>query len=175
MSPEKNKNDFMRLFLANQNIIFAYLMMHVPNRLDVEDLMQETAVWMWENFNKFTPGTSFSAWGVQVARYKILNLSRAKKNSRIKFHPDVVELINEKADSILNETDQRVDALQKCLAKLSVKDRKLLYLKYENSLTVKRLAELVGRPARGLYKTMSRVHKNLLQCVRHSLVWEAED
>ena len=175
MSPENSKNDFMRLFLANQNKIFAYLMMHVPNKLDVEDLLQETAVWMWENFDKYTPGTNFSAWGIQVAKYKILNLSRSQKNSRIKFHPNVVELINEKAEHLLDQADQRVDVLQKCLEKLPVKDRNLLYMKYEKGVTIKRLSELVGRPVRGLYKTMSRVHNNLLQCVRHSLVWESEE
>ena len=175
MSPENSKNDFMRLFLANQNKIFAYLMMHVPNRIDAEDLMQETATWMWENFDNFTAGTNFSAWGIQVAKYKILNLNRSQKNSRIRFHSEVIELINAKADSFLNESDQRIDVLRNCLTKLSDKDRKLLYLKYEKGLTTKRLSELVDRPIKGLYKTMSRVHNSLLQCVRHSLAWETEE
>ena len=39
--------------------------------------MQETATWMWENIDQFTPGTHFGAWGVQVARFKILNLNRS--------------------------------------------------------------------------------------------------
>ena len=174
MTGKNDKETFMRLFLANQRRIFAYILMFIPNRTDAEDMLQETAFWMWENFDKFTPGTSFGAWGVQVSKYKILNMKRAKNNSCVKFRSDVLEMIDSELGSLLEEVDDRTEALQKCLTKVSEKDRKLLFLRYEKGLRINKMAEIVERPVHSLYKSMARVHRVLLQCVRHSLAWETE-
>jgi len=48
---KSNKDDFISLFLSNQRRIFTFILMFVPNRSDAEDLMQETASWMWKNFD----------------------------------------------------------------------------------------------------------------------------
>lgn len=134
--------------------------------------MQETASWMWKHFNEFKPGTNFGAWGVQVARYKILKLNRRSFNSRLRFEGDLVDLIDAKSEAALDDASMKIAALRKCLSSMGDQDRRLIYLRYEQGLTPKKLAELVDRPVHGLYKTMARIHKLLLRCVRQKLVMQ---
>lgn len=170
-----SKDDFIGLFLSNQRRIFTFILFFVPNRSDAEDLMQETASWMWKNFDEYKPGTNFGAWGVQVARYKILKLNRRTFNSRLKFEGDLVELIDAKSEAVLDGASVKIHALRKCLSSMSDQDRRLIYLRYEQGLTPKKLAELVDRPVHGLYKTMARIHKMLLRCVRQTLVIQGDE
>lgn len=163
------KDDFISLLLSNQRRIFTYILFFVPNRSDAEDLMQETASWMWKNFDEYKPGTNFGAWGVQVARYKILKLKQRTFNSRLKFEGDLIELIDAKSEAALEGASTKISALRKCLTDLNDQDRRLIFLRYEKGLATKQLAELVGRPVHGLYKSMARIHKMLLNCVRHTL------
>lgn len=173
-SEKSSKDDFIRLFLSNQRRIFTFILMFVPNRSDAEDLMQETASWMWKNFDIYKPGTNFGAWGVQVARYKILKLHSRNKHSRVKFESDLVDLIDARSEKILDEISLKINALRKCLSGMDEQSRRLLYLRYEEGLAPQRLAQLINRPVQGLYKTMARIHKMLLRCVRQKLLAEGE-
>lgn len=170
---KKGRNDeFLCLFLANQRRIFTFILMMVPNRSDAEDLMQETTSWMWSHFDEYTPGTNFGAWGIQIARYKILKLNNQRQNHRLKFSVDVLRLIDDQSEEVYEKTSPRMDALQRCLLNLNDRDRQMLYFRYEQGLTVKKLAQLADRPIQGIYKTMARIHRLLLQCVRRTLALE---
>ncbi len=167
---KKGRNDeFLHLFLTNQRKIFTFILMMVPNRSDTEDLMQETTSWMWSHFDEYTPGTNFGAWGIQIARYKILKLNNQRQNQRLKFSVDVVKLIDAQSEEVYEKTSPRMDALQMCLSSLNDRDRQMLYFRYEQGLSVKKLAQLADRPIQGIYKTMARIHRLLLQCVRRTL------
>jgi RNA polymerase sigma-70 factor (ECF subfamily) len=172
---KSNKDDFLALFLSSQRRIFTFILMCVPNRSDAEDLMQETASWMWKHFDEYTPGTNFGAWGVTVARFKTLKLKSRTYHSRVKFDGDLIDLIDAKADTVLEETDHKIHALRKCLSGMNDRDRRLIYLRYEKGLTPKHLSQLIERPVQGLYKTLARIHKMLLRCIRQTLVLEGKE
>ena len=169
-----NKDDFLNLFLSSQRRIFTFILMCVPNRSDAEDLMQETASWMWKHFDEYTPGTNFGAWGITVARFKVLKLNRQRSHSRVKFGGDLIGLIDAKAETVLEETDHKIHALRKCLSGMNDRDRRLIYLRYEKGLTPQNLAALAERPVHGLYKTLARIHKMLLRCIRQTLIMEGD-
>ena len=60
---------FIRCMSQNQKQIHAYILMMVHDYHNAEDLMQETAIILWQKFDDCVPGTSFAAWGIQVAQY----------------------------------------------------------------------------------------------------------
>lgn len=134
--------------------------------------MQETATWLWEHFDDYTLGTNFAAWGKQVARFKILRLNSRNQNSRVRFDGDLIGLIDAKSEAALGETDHKIYALRNCLSAMNDRDRQLVYLRYEKGFKPQKLAALVERPVHGIYKTMARIHKMLLQCIRQALIAE---
>lgn len=167
--------EFLRLFVVHQKPIYAYLLAMVHRPADAEDLMQDVATLMWEKFDEFQPGTNFGAWGITIARHKVLEYHRRKKSEYEFFSDHLVEYLNHIASEKLEQMDDQVRALQQCLLKLQDADRGLIQVRYEKGMTIKQIAEQMQRPVTGLYKVMARIHRSLVRCVRLTLnAWEMQ-
>ena len=147
--------------------------MLVHNHDDAEDIMQETASVLWERFEEYVPEKSFTSWAVGVARNKALNFIRENSRTRVQFKEEILSKVARHGEDAINEKADRVEAIKHCLSKLSTADRRLISIRYEHNITIKKLAEMVGRKPAGLYKSMGRIHFLLHQCVRRVLAsWE---
>ena len=112
----ENKHDlYIRLWMSNQSRIYTYIHMFVPNDQDADDLMQETASTLWEKFDSFQPGTDFASWAVTIARYKILNYRRRKKNTAMLFFSQTIEAIEACAVEQMQQDMPGKDYLRECL------------------------------------------------------------
>ena len=58
---------------------------------DAEDLLQETAVVLLQNWRDFQPGSNFFSWACQTAYYLVLNYRRRKERRLLIFDEDVLE------------------------------------------------------------------------------------
>jgi RNA polymerase sigma-70 factor (ECF subfamily) len=163
---------FLALFVTNQKRIFGFIQALVPHRTDAEDLMQETVMAMWRMFDRFSPDGDFSAWGIQIARYRILTY-RKKENLRVRLSDEALERVLEHVDIISEADSNRLEALESCLGKLSEDDSRLLQMRYGQEVTIKGIAEQMGRSIQGMYKVIARIHASLQQCVNRTLrAWE---
>ena len=160
---------FFGLFLNAQNRIYGFLYVMIHNRDDVEDLLQETVSSMWEHFDKYEDGTDFSAWGITIARNKAINFIKKNARSRPQFSDDVYSKIMEVEVEAKSDLPERTDALKECCEKLKDKDRKILSLRYGQDVSMKKIAQLLGRSKTGIYHTMARIHAVLEECVRRTL------
>jgi RNA polymerase sigma-70 factor (ECF subfamily) len=160
---------FFGQFMASQNQIYTYILMAVHNINDADDLMQETATVLWEKFDEFEEGRNFTAWGIGIARNKILAYLRDHSKTRAQFEDDMHDKIIEHAQSVVDEKEDRMKAIKKCLGKLDDKDRKLISMRYDQNITIKKMSQLVGRSVNGLYKTMARIHNALQNCVQRTM------
>ena len=164
-----NTEQFLKLLMANDKRIYAFILTLVPGRVDADDLMQETVTVMWRKFGNFEPGRDFVAWGIGIARYKVLEYRKKKRKSQIRFNDNVHALLEADAKNMLCRLDERLDTLQQCLSKLSEKDRKLIGMRYEQDLTAKIISERVGQSIHRVYRNIVRIHDMLLRCVRSTL------
>lgn len=175
-SDNKNNSEvtqkFLGLYVQNQKRIHGYILSVTSNWSDAEDILQETTTLMWEKFSKFEDGTNFASWGIQIAKYKILEHRRGKRK-----YPDlsdrVLDELMDHAEKRQGRFDSAQNALERCIKKLSVSDYKLVQMRYTQNHTIKDIALQLERPVQGLYKVMARIHSNLLLCVRGQL--KAED
>src|ERR1700754_3134100 len=76
---------FLRLFLQNERRLYAYILTLLPNRVDADDVLQETSLVMWDKFDAQSPPTDFTAWGCRIAYFKVLNLYKRTQRSRVQF------------------------------------------------------------------------------------------
>ena len=168
-----NRRAFLQLFMNSQKGIYAYILSMVHNKPDAEDIAQETALLMWDKFDEFKTGTSFVAWGIQIARYKILSYYKSKKNTK-QFDNALLDTISERYQQRAGEIEMRLGALEDCLNKLDIRDRELLRFHYEQGLKITQLKNVVGSSVHVLYRAMARIHDLLLQCVNRTIRgWEA--
>lgn len=161
--------EFVRLLLAHERRIFAYILSLVPNRADADDLLQETSIVLWRKFGEYKSGSDFLAWALTVA-FNVVRSYRAKASRcRLKFDDELLTLITNDVQSMSKELDAGRIFVTECLDELSEDDRMLLTKRYQPGVTIKSLAVLAGRSVEGLYKTMRRIHDRLYDCVQRKL------
>ncbi len=169
MSDSSKTNEFLRLLMAHQRRIYAFILMMVPNHGDAEDLFQETVLLMWSKFDSFTPGTSFTAWGCAVARHQILSVRKRHATRGVLFSQAATELLRDESERFIEQTDLRMQALRHCIGKLDPKDYELIRLRYRDEMTIASIAQQMGRSLQAIYKRIVRIHDALLRCVRKAL------
>ena len=159
--------EFLHLFSASQNRIYAFILSLLSNSSDADDVMQEATTIMWRKFDQFKPGTDFVAWGITIARYEVLEFRSKKKT--VQFGDDVIKTLEDEAASTISKADSRKDALKKCIEKLCLMDRQMIHMRYNDNIPVKQIAPRVGKNVQNIYRSLARIHENLLQCIRRIL------
>jgi RNA polymerase sigma-70 factor (ECF subfamily) len=169
MSESSKTNEFLRLLMANQKRIFGFILTMVPNQVDADDLFQETVLLMWSKFDSFARGTSFAAWGITVAKYQILSIRKRHSTRSVLLSQAAMDLLHEESEPFVEQSDSRTQALRECIGKLDRRDYELICLRYRDEVSVKSIAEQMGRSIQSIYKRIARIHDALLRCVRRAL------
>ena len=79
MLEHERHEEFMRLFLSCQPRIFAFIRSLVFSRADADDVLQETALVLWEKFARFEPGTRFDRWAFRIAHFQVMYHRQKKR------------------------------------------------------------------------------------------------
>ena len=95
---------FLRLLIANQDKIYAFILTLVHNSTDAEDILQDATTVMWRKYDTFTPGTSFIAWGITIARMHVLKFFEKNRNCRLSFSSDLEQQLAVMAQQKLTST-----------------------------------------------------------------------
>ena len=159
---EPKSVQFFRYYNGAQKRVYAYLLMLVHNHNDAEDLLQETASILWERYDQFDKQGSFAAWAIGIARNKAMDFLKQKRTSRPMFNDAFYEDISTFAEHESQNTDQRLSALRQCLKKLSAENQKLIHLRFEKGITVKKISQMTEHSADAVYKKISRIYSCLL-------------
>ena len=61
---------FLSLFLRSEKEVFRYVAALVPNMVDAEDIVQQTALSLWEKFDAYDPAQPFTPWACRFALNK---------------------------------------------------------------------------------------------------------
>ena len=103
----------------HQSRLRAFVRCLLVRSSDVDDLLQEINVVLWEKADEFQQGTDFWAWASQVARYKVLNQVRKYGRERVVFDEETLQQIIETSSRKLQQLDARQEALNHCLKQLA--------------------------------------------------------
>ena len=170
IEPTSQPEQFMALFVEHRREICALLAALVPHAADADDVLQETLTRMWRNFERFTPGTDFTAWASAFVRFSVLTHYRKKRAAGlVTFSDELVDAVVREMPSHSSQADVRREALATCLDKLPARLKVLLDLRYEPRATIKSVAEQLGRPIHTVYKEVGRAHELLIRCIEKAL------
>src|SRR4051794_7522362 len=151
----ESRKRLMALMTRHQRQIFSYIYVLVHNRVDAEDLLQETSLVICEKFHEFTVGTDFVAWACQIAYWRVRFSRQKYARSKVFFDQEVVDIVAKTAGAMAEEMDDRHEALAACLQKLNPRDRELLLARYEPGGGVEDAARRSGRTVQTAYKTLA--------------------
>ncbi|MCA9265771.1 MAG: sigma-70 family RNA polymerase sigma factor [Planctomycetales bacterium] len=156
----------MSLLTSNQRALRGYIFTLVPHAADAEEIIQQTNIVLWRKFDEFTPGSSFLAWATRVAYFEVLGFRRQQRKDILYFSDEELEMLSDDVTSMHDELQEQCDSLAACIGKLSEKDRTLVSMRYDERRSVKSVASTLGRSADGVYKSLQRIRRSLLQCVQ---------
>jgi len=160
-----SQNDFLRLLLKSEREILRYVMTIVPNAEDAQEIMQESAVALWQQIDKYDPAQPFTAWACGFAANKAREFCR--KNHRWQGFLDekLATLLVQRRMEISSELDRRLDSLHDCLLKLPKTQRDIIEKYYYEQSSIEVVAQLVGRSSDAVYKALQRIRSQLMDCV----------
>ena len=147
----------------------------VGNEADAEDILQQSKLVMWRAFGQFTPGTNFGAWARKIILNQVLNYRRKKKRDRLWFSDDILELVADELEEADEALQRQQAALKECVNKLPVDQQEILQKRYFGNQSIADIAAAVQRTEGAVYRLLSRIRKNLHDCITIATRKEASD
>lgn len=167
---EHSSHEFIRLLAEHERRLASYIHTLVPVWQDAEDVLQNTKLRLWEQFDTFEIGTDFAAWAFTIAGYMVRTHRKSCQRQRVCFNDVVLQRIAEQVSAISTSAhDDRLSALVECVKKLSAANRKLLRLWCRQDRKIKDIAEELGQSASATYSNLFRIRRGLLECARRHL------
>jgi len=165
----ESKREFVVLLTRHERMIYGYVLSLVPNVADADEIVQETCLRLWDEFEKYVPGSSFAAWALTVAHYEVLTWRKRASRSKLVFDDSLVELIGRERHVIERTAGPRHEALGECLQELSERNRRLVAECYGADRKIKDVAAKLEKTEASVYKALERVRSALHRCIQRRL------
>jgi RNA polymerase sigma-70 factor (ECF subfamily) len=161
---------FMRLFLQSERELLRYVMALVPNVSDARDVVQETAVALWQASAKYDPSRPFIPWACRFA----LNEARAflrrdGRRRRWVMAADVADLIEQARIAEAPQLDERRVHLRACIEGLPERQHQVVRGYYFDDQDISALSRMTGLTAEAVYKVLQRSRVVLQGCIEGKL------
>lgn len=167
--PPERVDTFVRLLGQNQRRLYLYVMSLVPDRTEAEDILQETNLVLWREFDRFQVGTNFTAWACRVAFNQVLSWRKRRQRDRLEFSEAFLTAVADELSEEAERLEERGRLLARCLDRLPPHHRNLVRLRYSEGASVEAIAAQVKGSVEGVYRMLSRIRQALHECVQQSL------
>jgi RNA polymerase sigma-70 factor (ECF subfamily) len=159
------QEQFLSLFLRSEREIFRYVAVIVPNVADAEDIVQQTAVALWEKFDAYDPAQPFTPWACRFALNKARQWIERRQRWQVLLENGLAEELEQRRDEMRPELEGQLRNLEGCLAKLPEEQKSLVEGYYHQRSSIEELAARHGRTVAATYKSLQRIRQALQECV----------
>ncbi len=159
-------NDFLRLFIAHEKALKAFLLAATADLHVAEDLFQEIAIIAWRKFAEYDARRRFGAWLFGIARLEVLQWRRRQARDRLVLSDEMVSLLADEAGHEIDVREERIRRLGECMQRLTRFQRVIVRLRYEEGLSIKGIVDRLDRTAGSVQMVLSRARAVLRECVQ---------
>jgi RNA polymerase sigma-70 factor (ECF subfamily) len=159
---------FLSLFLRSEREIFRYVAALVPNVADAEDIVQQTALALWEKFGAYDPKQPFTPWACRFALNKTKQWIERRQRWQALLEGGLAEELARRREELRPEIETRLRQLEGCLNKLPDEQRSLVEGYYYRRDNLERLAENSSRTIAATYKMLQRIRQALQVCIENA-------
>jgi RNA polymerase sigma-70 factor, ECF subfamily len=177
MSPDSTRHSedrnavqqrFLSLFLRSEREIFRYVAALVPNVADAEDIVQQTALALWEKFDSYDPDQPFTPWACRFALNKTRQWLERRQRWQALLEGRLAEELVQRREELLPELEIKLKHLEGCLNRLPEEQRSVVEGYYYRRDAIEKLAGDSGRTVAATYKTLQRVRQALQVCIENA-------
>lgn len=159
---------FLSLFLRSEREIFRYVAALVPNLADADDIVQQTALALWEKFDAYDPAQPFTPWACRFALNKARQWIERRQRWQALLDQGLAEELAGRREELLPELEVRFKHLEGCLGKLPAEQRSLVEGYYYRRDGIEALAAGSGRTVAASYKMLQRIRHALQICIENA-------
>lgn len=159
---------FTRLLLDSEPVMLRSILVSVPHRADAREILQETAVALWRQFETYDAERPFLNWAMGFARIETRRFL-AKEARRAQLSEKAIEALEQEMHSCSDFDSALKTHLATCLSKLKEKPRRLVQGYYHEGHTPEILSQRENRSVEAIYKTIQRARRNLQACIERQL------
>jgi RNA polymerase sigma-70 factor, ECF subfamily len=163
MGYDVDQRRFLELYLAEQDLLRAFMRAIAGCPHDSAELFQEFSGVLWEAFPRYDPQRPFRAWALGVARLEALKWRQRHARRREVFSDELLTLLE--AAAVDEEGDDRERRLGPCLQRLSAPARTLLQQRYLDGQPVAAMAKVAGRTVAAIEMALVRIRRALRACI----------
>lgn len=169
-------NEVETHLIALQPRLYGFMLKRLACHEQATDVLQKTNLAICENAGRYTPGSNFTAWAFAIARFQLLAWRKTVSRNRLIFNDRIYEVIDSTTVTDADEHDNRVTALRDCLAMLKKDDLSIIQKRYRDALSLVTLAETLQKSVDAIGMKLSRLRRQLADCIRNKLQTQlAED
>ena len=162
---ERNRA-FLALLGQHELKVAACVHALVPSWQDAEDILQETRLQLWQEFEKFQPGSDFLAWARTIARYAVRTHFKQSQRKPLFLSGEIGDMVLDKIAKMPERPSLRMERLADCLKRLTAEALDLLQRCYVDRQKIKDIAAELGRSLAGTYSALSRTRRDLFDCMQ---------
>lgn len=166
--PLDHETTLKHLFEARQRLSGAAWLI-VRDAQAVEDLFQNVALKSVTKSVSFEHEGALLSWATISIKREAIDWLRKRKPETLGLEPEVLDLISAEWQAHPQTEGRRMEALRECLQSVPEKSRQLLQLRYFDGHTCDEAARRVGASVHAVYQRLSRLHRQLKQCVDQRL------
>ncbi len=156
---------FLSLFLRSEREVFRYVAALIPNVADAEDIVQQTALALWEKFDAYDPAQPFTPWACRFALNKARQWIERRQRWQTLLEHGLAEELALRRQELQPEFERRLRHLDACLDHLSPSQKSLVKAYYYDRNSIEAVAQQTGRSVAATYKMLQRVRHALQRCV----------
>lgn len=160
-----SQQQFLSLFLRSEREIFRYVAALVPNVADAEDIVQQTALALWEKFDAYDPSQPFTPWACRFALNKARQWIERRQRWQSLLQGGLAEELVHRREELRPELEVRLKHLEGCIGKLPEDQRSLVEGYYYHRTGIEKVAEKSGRTVEATYKALQRIRATLQICI----------
>jgi RNA polymerase sigma-70 factor (ECF subfamily) len=149
---------FLALFLRSEREIFRYVAVLVPNVIEAEEIVQQTALALWEKFDSYDPARPFTPWACRFALNQARQWMERRQKWQILLADGLAEELARRREDLAPELERRLVHLEGCVEGY-----------YYRRLGIEALAKESGRTVEATYKKLQRIRSALRQCLENAV------
>lgn len=168
-----SQDEFIVLLAKHERRVRGFVGTLVRQPEEIDEIVQQSCLTGWKKMQDFarveqTLDRDFARWLCTIARFEALGYVRKHRGSRLLFD---TELVSKLADVQLSDErfDERREALQLCIEKLSDKQKDLVRRYYRADQSAAEIAGQDGVTRQAVFKALRLIRVALLDCVRRSM------
>lgn len=160
----------VQFLIQRRSRLLGYAWVIVADEHAAEDVFQEVSMAAVRKCDEIQDAEHLDRWVRHAIRLKGLEVRRNQAKKAQLLSPEVLDIIERDwTKPARGSESEQMDALRRCIAQLTDTAREVVSLRYGQGMKSQAIADTLGRRVDAVYKTITRAHATLRQCVERRI------